>query len=66
MRWSWPSAAAAAGLAAVLIGTGLWGSEHARELRAHEARAQVLEALRISSQTLNGALHRTVDPSRPG
>jgi hypothetical protein len=65
-RRAWLSAAAAFALAVVLVGTGLWGSHRAQELRAREARAQALEALRISSETLNSALHVTVDPSRSG
>jgi hypothetical protein len=57
---------AAAALATVLIGAGLWHHQHAQELRAREARDQVIEALRISSRTLNEALHATLDPSRSG
>lgn len=66
VRRPWLSAAAALVLAVLLVGTGLWGSQRAQEHRAREARAQVLEALRISSQTLNAALHASVDPSRSG
>jgi hypothetical protein len=62
----WFPATAAAGLAAVLVGAGLWNYQRAQQLRARQARAEVVEALRISSQTLNEALHTTVNPSRPG
>ncbi|HTW38111.1 MAG TPA: hypothetical protein VMD49_06045 [Steroidobacteraceae bacterium] len=65
-RRPWLAAAASLVLAVVLVGAGLWGSHRAQELRARDARAQVLEALRISSQTLNAALHASVDPRRSG
>ncbi len=58
--------AAAAALAVVLIGAGIWNQQRAQELRAREARQQVLEALTISSRALNTALHLSVDPSRTG
>ncbi len=62
----WFPAAAAAALAVVIIGTGIWNQERAQELRAREARQQVLEALTISSRALNTALHLSVDPGRSG
>jgi hypothetical protein len=65
-RPAWFTPAAAAALAAVLVGAGLWNQQRAQELRAREARDQVLEALVICSRALNTALHVSVDPSRPG
>jgi hypothetical protein len=66
-RPAWSSAvAAAAALAAVLIGAGLWNQQRTQELRARQARAQVLEALSISSRTFNAALHVSVNPTRSG
>jgi hypothetical protein len=68
LRWrpAWLPAAAAAALAVVLIGAGIWNQQRAQELRARQARQQVLEALTISSRALNTALHASVDPSRSG
>ncbi len=63
---TWWAAAAAASFVALVVGTGLWTQQYAQQLRAREARAQVLEALRITSRTLNAALHLTVEPSRSG
>jgi hypothetical protein len=65
-RPAWLPAAAAAALAVVLAGAGIWNQQRAQELRAREARRQVLEALTISSRALNTALHASVDPSRSG
>ncbi len=60
------SAAATVVLVAALAGGGTLWHQHARQLRAHEARDQILRALSISSQTLNTALRMTADPSRSG
>jgi hypothetical protein len=65
-RRMWLADAAVAAFAAVLIGAGLWSQQRAVELRAREARTEVFEALRISSQALNAALHLTVEPGRSG
>ncbi len=66
LRPVWIPAAAAAAIGAVLIGAGLWNQQRAEELRARQARDQAVEALRISSQTLNEALHAAVDAQRSG
>jgi hypothetical protein len=63
-RRLWLPDAAVAACAAVLIGTGIWSQQRTLEVRAREARTEVFEALRISSQALNAALHATVEPSR--
>ena len=60
-----PSAATLA-LALALGGTAVLWHQHTRELQAHEAREQLLQALRISSQTLNAALRAMANPSRSG
>jgi hypothetical protein len=65
-RRVWLPDAAVAAFAAVLIGTGLWSQQRTLELRAREARTEVFQALRISSQALNAALHVTVEPGRSG
>ena len=65
-RRIWLPDAAVAAFAAVLIGAGLWSEERALEVRAREARIEVFQALRVSSQALNTALHVTVEPGGPG
>ncbi|HTX23472.1 MAG TPA: hypothetical protein VMD03_02345 [Steroidobacteraceae bacterium] len=65
-RRLWIADAATAALAAIVISAGIWNQHHAQELRAREARDQVVEALRISSHALNTALHATVDPGQSG
>jgi hypothetical protein len=65
-RRVWLPDAAVAACAALLVGAGLWSQQRTLELRTREARTQVLEALRISSQALNAALHVTVEPGRSG
>lgn len=65
-RRLWLPDAAVAAFAAVLIGTGIWSQQRTLEVRAREARTEVFEALRISSQALNAALHATVEPGRSG
>jgi hypothetical protein len=65
-RRMWLPDAAVAAFAAFLVGTGLWSQQRTLELRAREARTEVFEALRISSQALNAALHVTVEPGRSG
>jgi glutathione S-transferase len=65
-RRVWIPDAATAALAAILISAGIWNQHHAQQLRAREAHDQVVEALRISSRTLNTALHATVDPGQSG
>ncbi len=60
------SAAAVAAFVMALAGGGTLWHQHTRQIRAYEAREQILQALRISSQTLNAALRMTAHPSRSG
>lgn len=64
-RRAWMPAAAAAALV-VLAGAHWAWHRHTEIVRAREAREQVVEALRISSETLNAALAAAVERARAG
>ncbi len=72
IRFPWPSrriglsAAATVALVMALAGGATLWHQHAQQIRAREAREQILQALRITSQTLNSALRMTAHPSRSG
>lgn len=60
------SVAATAAFVVALAGAGTLWHQHTQQLRAHEAREQILRALRISSEALNAALRATANPSQSG
>lgn len=65
-RGGWMAAAATLAIVAIAGGTGLTLHQHSQALRAHIAREQVLQALRISSEALNAALAAAAHPTPPG
>jgi hypothetical protein len=65
--WRWRAAWLSTAASVVLAIAGGWAwHRHVVETRALAVRAEVYQALRISSKTLNAALAVAVNPTRPG